>query len=189
MSDDFDNPYASPSVLPDTDVLPEPTGDQLAGRFTRLSAVMVDGILLLAILMPVQILTGYREGVTIQQAGWLEQIAMSLLGIMVMLMLNGYLLFTRGQTIGKMLTGIQIVDFTSGRLLPFWRVYVFRYLWMLPLVLIVALIPGTVDDLLINIVFLIDALMIFGANRRCLHDLIAGSKVVLYKTNRQPLVY
>jgi len=146
---------------------------------------MVDGILMKAILIPVMFATGYYERTQTQQIGVLEQIAMSLLGMAVMLALNGYLLFTRGQSIGKMLTKIQIVDARNGELLPFLRVYVYRYLWMLPVVVVAAIIPGTVDDLLVNVVALVDALMIFTADRRCLHDYIAGSKVVLYQANRQ----
>ncbi len=142
---------------------------------------MVDGVLMMAIMFA----TGYHERTQAQQVGVLEQIAMSLLGMAVMLALNGYLLFTRGQSIGKMLTKIQIVDAQNGELLPFLRVYVYRYLWMLPITVVVALIPGPVDDLLVNVVALVDALMIFGAYRRCLHDYIAGSKVVLYQANRQ----
>ncbi len=116
--------------------------------------------------------------------GVLEQLAMSLVGIVVMLIINGYLLFTRGQTVGKLLTGIQIVDHVSGQLLPFLRVYVFRYLWMLPLSLIVAIIPGPMDDSLVGLAALVDALLIFGPSQRCLHDYIAGSKVVEYKEGR-----
>ena len=147
---------------------------------------MVDGFLLMAIIMPVAFGTGYYERVQTQQVGLGEQIAMSLLGMVVMLALNGYLLFARGQSIGKMLTKIQIVDARNGQLLPFLRVYVYRYLWMLPISVVVTLIPGTIDDIiLINVVSLVDMAMIFGAPRRCLHDYIAGSKVVIYQANRQ----
>jgi hypothetical protein len=146
---------------------------------------MVDGILMMAIYMPIMFATGYFERAQAQQVGFLEQFAMSLLGMAVMLVLNGYLLFSRGQSIGKVLTKIQIVDVRSGGLLPFLRVYVYRYLWILPLVVVAAIIPGRADDLLVNVVALIDAAMIFGANRRCLHDYIAGSKVVFYQANRQ----
>lgn len=142
----------------------------------------------MCILGPVYFATGYWERVMTQQLGFLEQIAASLLGIIVMVALNGSLLVTRGQTIGKLLGKIQIVDFESGRLLPFLRVYVYRSLWMLPLGIVVPLIPGAFDDYLVNFIALIDALMIFGAGRRCLHDLIAGSKVVVYKAGRQKLV-
>jgi uncharacterized RDD family membrane protein YckC len=139
----------------------------------------------MAVCAPVMFATGYYGRAQAQHVGFLEQITMSLFGIAVMLALNGYLLFTRGQTIGKMLTKIQIVDASSGELLPFLRVYVYRYLWMLPIIVVVAFIPGTIDDLLVNVVALVDMAMIFGEDRRCLHDYIAGSKVVLYRANRQ----
>ena len=179
------NPYAPPSTTGGIDVPAVPEHDELARRFTRFASAMVDGILMMAITMPVMFATGFVARTQAQQVGFLEQIAMSLLGMVSMLALNGYLLATRGQTIGKMLTKIQIVDAQSGGLLPFLRVYVYRYLWMLPLVFVVALIPGTVDNVLVNVVALIDALFIFVTARRCLHDYIAGSKVVLYKAHRQ----
>jgi len=180
-----DNPYAPPSTIGCIDTPAVHANDELAGRFTRFASAMVDGILLMAITMPVMFATGFVARTQAQQVGFLEQIAMSLLGIGVMLAMNGYLLATRGQSIGKILTKIQIVDAQSGGLLPFHRVYVYRYLWMLPLVFVVALIPGTVDDILVNVVAIVDVLFIFGGARRCLHDYIAGSKVVLYQANRQ----
>ena len=181
------NPYAPPATTDGLNYAPESGGDELAGRFTRFASGLVDGILMMGILMPIQFLTGFYQRASTQTAGIVEQFLMTLLGMAVMLALNGYLLFTRGQSIGKLLTKIQIVDFKSGNLLPFLKVYVYRYLWILPLLVVVTLIPGAIDDLLVNIVALIDALMIFGAERRCLHDYIAGSKVVLYRENRQKL--
>lgn len=94
--------------------------------------------------MPIQFVTGFYQRASTQTTGIVEQFLMALLGIGVMLALNGYLLFTRGQSIGKLLTKIQIVDFESGGLLPFLRVFVFRYLWTLPLLVVVMLIPGAV---------------------------------------------
>ena len=76
---------------------------------------------------------------------------------------------------------------TTGDLLPFLRVYVFRYLWTLPIVILVVLIPGQIDNLLLNAVVLIDVLFIFGAASRCLHDYIAGSSVVQFAENRTKL--
>ncbi len=179
------NPYAPPSTSGGVDVLPVSESDELARRFARFVSAMVDGMLIVAITMPVMWATGFLARTQAQQVGFLEQIAMSLFGIVVMLALNGYLLATRGQTIGKMLTKIQIVDAQSGGLLPFLRVYVYRYLWLLPLGFVVALIPGTVDNVLVNVVTLIEVLFIFGEARRCLHDYIAGSKVVLYREHRE----
>jgi uncharacterized RDD family membrane protein YckC len=180
-----DNPYAPPETGGVSEVVTDPRGDELAGRFTRLAAAIVDGILLLVILVPVQFASGYFQRAMAQQQGPLEQILMSLLGFVTMLVLNGYLLATRGQTIGKVLTKIQIVDVESGKLLSFLHVYVYRYMWTIPVFIVVMLIPGTTDDLVFNVVVFIDALMIFGSARRCFHDYIAGSKVVLYREGRQ----
>ena len=179
------NPYAPPATS-EVNFNADPTNheDELAGRFTRFASAFVDGILMMGITAPVLYATGYYERARLQQLGWFEQIAMSLFGMAVMLGLNGYLLFTRGQTVGKMLTKIQIVDASNGGLLPFLRVYVYRYLWLTPLVIVVAIIPGNLDNFLVNVVAIIDALMIFGQQQRCLHDYIANSKVVLYKPNR-----
>lgn len=176
-----DNPYAAPTT---SDTGPV-DGGELAGRFTRFAAALVDGLLLIVILGPIQYFTGFFQRVTQGQVTPGEQLLMGLLGVAVFLLLNGYLLATRGQTIGKVLTGIQIADVRTGGLLSFLRVYVFRYLWMLPLVIITALIPGPQDDLLVNLLSLVDALLIFGPARRCLHDYIAGSKVVPFSAERR----
>ena len=168
------NPYAAPASTDDAASLTDSRGDELAGRFTRLAAAMVDGLLVMAITLPVGIATGFDVRAQTQQVGLLEQLAMVALGVIVMLALQGYLLATRGQTIGKLLTKIRIVDAKTGALISFVRVYV----WLTPLVLIAALIPGQVDDVLINLMALVDGLFIFGKERRCLHDFIAGSKVI-----------
>lgn len=181
------NPYAPPVTTESADLSTSALSEAPAGRFTRLASAMVDSFAMMAIYMPVMILTGFFARAQAQQVGFLEQFGMSLFAISILLVLNGYLLFTRGQTIGKFLTKIQIVDFDSGKLLPFLRVFALRYLWLLPLSLVVAIIPGTMDDQLITLVSLVDSLMIFRADRRCLHDYIAGSKVVLYQDNRARL--
>ncbi|MEM9410648.1 MAG: RDD family protein [Planctomycetota bacterium] len=179
-----ENPYQSPNTQ-ETANRPDFGGtSQLAGRFTRFAAVMVDGFLMAAVLVPIQFLTGFFERAMRAQVGPVEQIGMSLLGLATMLVLNGYLLYSRGQTIGKLLTKIQIVDSQNHKLLSFFRVYVLRYLWTLPITIIVALVPGTTDDLALNLIVWIDALLIFGVARRCLHDYIAGSSVVLYREGR-----
>jgi uncharacterized RDD family membrane protein YckC len=189
MSDNSEIPYVPIVELRDSDaeIAMDSTRDELAGRLLRLGAAMLDGLLLMAILLPVQFATGFIHRAQLQQNGLMEQFAMSLLGMVVFLLLNGYLLFTRGQTIGKLVAGIQVVDFKTGLLLPFLRIYVYRHLWTLPLVVMVLIIPGNVDDMLISVVVMIDVLLIFGENQRCLHDLFADSKVVVYMADRPKL--
>jgi uncharacterized RDD family membrane protein YckC len=181
------NPY---EALPVSSLATEYTGaqhDTLAPRSTRFVAALVDGIILMLAVLPVQLLFGFPQRLATGQAGVLEQILMGLVGFGVMLAVNGYLLFHNGQTVGKMLFKIQIVDAESNKLLPFLRVYVLRYLWTLPLSIIAAVIPGTADGMILNAAIIIDILLIFGAPQRCLHDYIAGSKVVLFRPNRERL--
>ena len=80
---------------------------------------------------------------------------------------NIYLLHTKGQTIGKMLVGVRIVDVNSGQILPITKVIGLRVLptWM-----------G--HFLTCGIGGLIDSLFIFRDDQRCVHDLIAQTKVV-----------
>lgn len=89
--------------------------------------------------------------------------------MIIFLLLHGYLLATRGQTIGKMLLGVRIVDYNTDQLLSFGKLIGLRVVpvWM------VSLIPFAGGCLV-----LIDTLFIFGNERRCIHDLIAGTKVV-----------
>ena len=173
------NPYDAPTLLQGMDDTSEQLSDELAGRFARFAAAMVDGILIFAFWVLISIATEFMGRTMDARVGVLD--------ILTMLIVHGYLLFSRGQTIGKLLTNIQIVDYRSGRLLPFRRVFVLRHLWLVPLQVVVFVIPGQIDDRVANIVALIGVLMIFGVERRCLHDYIAGSKVVLYRANREKL--
>jgi uncharacterized RDD family membrane protein YckC len=89
----------------------------------------------------------------------------------------GYVLFAlihfawlkNGQTIGKKLLGIRMVNNDTGRIADLVRLLAWRYL---P-VTIVSLIP-----FIGGILALIDVLFIFGGDRRCLHDYIANTRVI-----------
>lgn len=180
-----DNPYAPPSDRTAAEDSDAPGQDVPARRFTRLAAAIVDGFLMMAVVIPIQLATGYTQRALNGQVSVFEEVVMSLLGLVVFLALNGYLLVNHGQSIGKRFGKIQIVDAADGTLLPFSRVYVIRYLWTLPLVVIVLAIPGRSDDALLYLAVLFDALLIFGVARRCLHDYLAGSKVVMYRPGRE----
>ena len=76
------------------------------------------------------------------------------------------LLRREGQTVGKLLLRIRIVDEETGVKGPVFKSIVLRYFinWLL------TLIPPYV---------VIDHAFIFAKNRRCVHDYLAGTKVVL----------
>ena len=103
MSDNSNNPYASPSFESAPPAAPSSTEEPLANRGTRFVGALIDGILISAIILPVFFSSGYMERAMKQQVGTLELLAMSLMGVLVMLAFNGYLLYKRGQTIGKFL--------------------------------------------------------------------------------------
>lgn len=141
----------------------------LAGRGTRLAAAFIDSFILFIPYLIVNILfygfNGYMENLRTLS---FEFIVGSLfLGIFSNLSINGYLLYKKGQTIGKMSMDIKIVDMNNN--VPslfhsfFLRSFLFSVIYFIPYV---------------KIIVLLDPLFIFSQSRRCLHDRLAGTKVV-----------
>lgn len=169
------NPFAPPDAAVEAAIDLEP---QLASRASRLLAVLNDvgmfGILPFAA-MVVGIFTGYilrdaqdsRAGSIDPRAPWL------FVPIGLLLLLNACTLATRGATLGKLMTGIRIAR-PSGERAGFFRIVGLR---ILPL-WIAFTILFAVDPVLGALLLLGDTLCIFRADRRCLHDLIAGTVVV-----------
>lgn len=147
----------------------------LASRWARLGAAVLDSVILALAVTPVAFALGVFESVLANAEVGAEglsaqyTVTMALLGACAFFLINGYLLATRGQTVGKKLVGIKMVDMSSRQLLPFTKLIGLRYLpvW------VVAYLP-----MLGGILPLIDALFIFRGDKRCIHDLIAGTQVV-----------
>jgi uncharacterized RDD family membrane protein YckC len=91
-----------------------------------------------------------------------------LYGLVVMLILHGYLLYTYAQTIGKHYMGIRIENL-DGTQATFSTIFLKR---MLP-IQVVGIIPS-VGSIIAG---LVNPLFIFGKDKRCLHDYIAKTKV------------
>ena len=89
----------------------------------------------------------------------------------VFMVINGYLLVMRGQTVGKLMLGIRIVDSATGGKVSAAKVLGLRYIVFYGLQIIPVL--GMRE-----LVSFFDAVFIFRDDRRCLHDLLAGTKVV-----------
>jgi uncharacterized RDD family membrane protein YckC len=170
------NPYAPPKA--DLSFFKDFVPDaELARRLTRLAAAFVDGIISLAYAIPLMYLLRVWTYVTRQQEPpFLLIAASSGLSFIGFCLIHGYFLKKSGQTLGKKLTGIHITDL-DGNVPNFATVILLRYL---PISL-VALIPGVGPWL-----SLIDVLSIFGEERRCVHDLIAGTKVVIASKHSNP---
>ena len=89
-------------------------------------------------------------------------------GLVLFVVLHGYLLATRGQTIGKMLLKVRIVR-SDGSRASLLRIVGLRF------------VPTTVISLIPiigGVYALVDCLLIFRDSRRCLHDNIADTIVV-----------
>ena len=95
-------------------------------------------------------------------------------GLLIGILLQAVLLAVRGQNLGKILLGIRVVRADTGQPAGFVRAALLRFL--LPVSLILLLNEFT---LVLGFVLLfVDYCFIFRADQRCLHDLVANTKVV-----------
>ena len=163
------DPYQTPeSSL--SDVVHEPTlretieGWPLASRWQRLAAALID-----ALLMGVAAMIFFVPLFIFSSAVRVEGMA-DVLGTMVVsvafLAMNSYWMAKDGQTLGKKALGIYMVNYETNRLVPLGDLILKRYLpfWALGLIPILG-----------GIVNLVNVLFIFGLEKRCLHDLTAGT--------------
>jgi uncharacterized RDD family membrane protein YckC len=142
---------------------------KLASRFKRLCGAIIDSSIAMAVVVPVVIEMGLFESLSKGLPLSLEQrVLLFCLGWGTFLLFNGYLLVQRGQTIGKLVVKTKIVDL-KGNLVGLGKLLPLRYLAL-----------GMVSQLPFvgGLVGLLNVLMIFGSNRRCLHDYLAGTVVV-----------
>ena len=134
-----------------------PTQGQLASRGLRLAAKILDGVAFVG-----TALLGFAAITVIPTE------AIVYLPIIAFFILQVVWLSTRGQTVGKRMVGIKIVSVKTGTNLGFVSNVVLRD-W---LTILLGIIPAF---------GLIDILLIFRNDRRCIHDLIAGTSVVMRK--------
>ncbi|WP_298578089.1 RDD family protein [uncultured Luteimonas sp.] len=159
------NPYGSPEA-----VVADLGETNLAGLGQRLGAAIIDTIILLAIMLPLMFVGGYwqvamaAEG----QVPFLTTLMWAVVGLAVFVAVQFYPLNANGQTWGKRVLGIRIVDM-DGAKPPVGRLIALRYL---P-VQVVSNVP-----LVGTVLALVNVLLIFRSDRRCGHDLIAGTQVV-----------
>jgi uncharacterized RDD family membrane protein YckC len=160
----------------------------LAGRWPRLAAYVADTFIYALCLMPVMnpVLTTAQsrgnysfsfsdmfdlaQGGSVAPSRWLP--------VLVAVAVQIGLLSLRGQTLGKLLLRIRIVRFGGGLRAGFVHAFLLRSL--LPEML--RIIP------FLGVVFwLVDIGFIFREDRRCLHDLIAGTVVVAAVRRQGPV--
>lgn len=198
MPNDSINPYEA-NLTPHDPILGEQSDSGiplvLGRRFARFVANIVDGILLILFIIPVALFagTGLMGAPGLGQLGQnpgvslLLSIVVAIVPWVAFFLVNGYSLHSRGQTLGKMATQVQIVDYKTDRIMGLNGRIFLRYLWTVPLTLVASLIAGDMGSQVINFVYFVGILLIFSPSRRCLHDYIAGTHVVEYRPDRPKL--
>ena len=141
----------------------EPASD-LASPWVRLAAVIIDGLIVLGLFIIVFLAGVVSFGLEGGLLGLLVLIPVYLAVLIVQMIL----LAMRGQTIGKIILRIRIVDSVTGAH-PGWA----------RLILLRTLVHSIIGSIpFIGFIYaLVDALFIFRADHRTIHDLIAGTRV------------
>lgn len=141
---------------------------ELASRGKRFAAAMLDGAMALGSLWLLSKFTSMNVWEDDGLGLWTPRFSDAATGIVLYLVLHGYLLVTRGQTIGKALCKIRIAR-PDGSIAPIGRILGLRD---------APLFVMSIWPLLGPAYWAIDCLFIFRASRRCLHDQIADTVVL-----------
>ena len=189
MSDNLENPYAAPNFAKPAPEQALSEDDELAERGSRFLAVLIDMFLIVPAVIAISVALEYTAPYLLHELGLLGEVLMTLLVQTVFFAIHGQLLLNSGQTVGKYFMKIQIVDQKTSELLPLARVYVYRNLWIevVSLFLVMLSLSDSQATRVLGLFGLIDALLLFGAGRLCLHDHFAFSKVVKFRQNRPRL--
>lgn len=165
------NPYAAPKAAV-ADISSGGAGAEPADRIVRFAAYILDGVIVGAIVyIPLLIGGGaslFTAAITGREpqlgAGFAVWVLIMLLGVIAWIWVTIVLVARNGQTIAKKLLTIKVVR-TDGSKASLGRIFWLR---------------NFVNGLLAIIPFygLIDALLIFGDQRQCIHDKIADTIVV-----------
>ena len=142
----------------------EEPASELASPWVRLAAVIIDGLIVLGLFIILFLAGVVSFGLEGGLLGLLALIPVYLAVLIVQMIL----LAMRGQTIGKIILRIRIVDNVTGAH-PGWA----------RLILLRTLVHSIIGSIpFIGFIYaLVDALFIFRADHRTIHDLIAGTRV------------
>lgn len=121
--------------------------------------------------VPLMLYSGYLQSVAAgEPVSFRAQLAIAAAMFVAFVLIHGSWLAKYGQTVGKRAVGIRIVNVSDDRVPKLSTLLGRRYglIWLASLIPVIGTLVSVVDDLLV-----------FRNDRRCLHDLIAGTKVVV----------
>ena len=143
---------------------------ELASPWARLAAVIIDILIYIAVAIPLALIAVFTFAAEqLENDDTTGVVLFTLIGVLVVLIIQMVLLGTRGQTIGKIALNIRIVDAQTGEH-PGWA----------RLVLLRAIVNGILTGIpfLGTIYWIVDSLFIFRGDHRTIHDLYSGTHVV-----------
>lgn len=186
---EFSSPDGAPPVMTAVAGAPAVASD-LAGHGARIGAALINAFLYFLAAMPgstmmsaqfvkqnPQLLALAERGAfrpeDINLSGFFGSAVWVCVGLGAIVLVQVILLALRGQNIGKLIFGVRVVRADNGQPASFVQAAVLRFLLPLLLMFLLNWI------MLLGVVFLIvDLCCMARTDRRCLHDLIAGTKVV-----------
>ena len=144
-----------------------------AGIPRRLLATAIDFVVVPLASLLVMLVSGAMEHAEayVGNQPWIRAF---LLGVAGYLLVNDWLLHVRGQTWGKLIMGIKIVAADTGEIAAWWRLICIRALFFPMLYL--PILYGLVG--LLALLPVVDQAVGLRGDRRCLHDWLAGTRVV-----------
>ena len=145
--------------------------DELADRGSRLFASIIDSVISLSVVLPTQFALGMFDGFpnVTKQETFAQSVIWGAFAFALWGAFHAYFIARSGQTIGKRVMGIRVVTVSDDRPIGLYR---YAFLRELP-IYAVTWIP------MVGVALsLIDVLFIFRADRRCVHDMIAGTRVI-----------
>jgi uncharacterized RDD family membrane protein YckC len=165
---DKDDRFAPPQAHVQDVALPNDGGPQLATRKRRLAATIIDMVIFYIIIWLLAQYTPWNLFVSEDSDFWHADVDAALASFVLLMLVNGYLLVSRGQSVGKALLGMRIVRPDGA------RVSALRLLGLREgLLSLINVVPS-----LGAILWALSALFIFRSSRRCLHDQIADTIVI-----------
>lgn len=176
------NPYRAPTSTfedaAETSAYPDTT-PQLASRWSRLFAKLVDTAAIVVIVAVAALVAGFLQGFGVaEDTTLILGVGLGGLGALGLLGYNLNRLHSHGQTLGKQVFKIRIVRSQSLSPVSLSRLIGLRYL---PIYL------GSNIPFIGSFLALFNVLMIFANDRRCLHDHIADTTVIDYVPGDQLL--
>ncbi len=141
---------------------------RLASHGRRLLGALLDGVVAVFTMLLAANWLGCEQDLLDGVVTPEDALALTLASAIGFVAWNGYLLETRGQTLGKLLVGTRIVD-RDGATVPFVRLFALRY----AAITLLGFLPGL--GFLLSVA---DPMFAFSRTRQCLHDRLCSTFVV-----------